>query len=680
MGKTKEKSKKLPGTGTRILSLIPVFNWIALIILGKRCAHTISFICGIAYGALSFAYPEAAAYIWIIGMIQYAIVRRKIKKKLSEESSAVVENNPQKENLIQKKTEETINRLQTGFAEIVLDGGEEEKQLIPQKSAETERNLIRVGVNTSYYGYSSGNKFFDDMKKFEGKTGKPVPFVPFMTYWPTYDSMDVRQRDWYFYWRTEVRNENYIDTDLSYIFIYIYELLSGYGWKEPQEGYEKLMEVWMEYRDRFLKLDTYLFGWIFDFAQLHNLKYSVPEMKDIYLPYQQTIKDIFIDNHSEDRPLKLPFELIDSLCDYSLTGSKFYKDGHQLLMQEAIPRVIALVDASLIKKKNKGILALYGPNRTRKQTYVVFQSAVCPDANKQMEISVKAYTSSPKLRGYINEIVRYGENTLRAMYGYRGRLRGVTVEEETAVLIEKFLKKEYSPATEMEDGPVQNVGVKLNFASINELRSQSDAVRDALEVPEQMEQKALLTDLEEVKVLLGTLSLEARALMDILAKSKWECVNTPEKNNLVDEINTQANKYLACALIVREQELFIVEDDYRDELEYIYANQVEIAAPEENSAQAEGHFVMEKLSDEMQQLVGALTTLQAETLAVILKKEDLQVKLEKIAEEAMTMPEIILDEINDIAAQFLDDILIDTLEEEPCVLEQYEEELRQAMK
>lgn len=335
--------------------------------------------------------------------------------------------------------------------------------------------------------------------------------------------------------------------------------------------------------------------------------------------------------------------------------------------------MIALVDAALIRKKNRGILSIYGPNRTRKQSYFIFQSAVCPDADKKVDISVKAYTSSQTLRSYINEIVRFAENTLRAIYGYRGRLRGVTVEEETAALIEKFLRKEYVFSNESKaDSSTENIEVKLDFNSINELRSQSDAVRNALEVSEEnQEQKELLTDLEEVRALLEALTEDARKLIDYFVQSKWQCVNDADKITLVNEINKQANKYLACALIVPEQDLLIIEDDYRDELDYIYADQ-----PKWNDGEEQKD---EEFPDGIQQVMENLTSVQAEVLRIVLMKESVQEKLEKIAEQVMSMPEILIDEINDIATQYLEDILIDTVGDEPCVLEQYEKELKQAM-
>lgn len=725
MNKDKQNNKKLPGAGLRLLSLIPVFNWISLIYIGIRYSSAINVICGVLYGVLTFAAPSFAAFLWMLVIVQYAVVHWKIKRTIgtqhipcSQDAAPRKIDQPFVE--IRSKDGKTINQTSKekvqavpkvntasaaiGYTDMVLPGNEEKTQTIPLKptvydaSKDTSvqpkitatiapvvsdiRDAFDLDFEESYSGYSSNSKFMKDMKKFADRRGREAPFVPFSQYWPTYDSMSSQQRAWYFYWRTEVRSKNYPDTDLSYIFVHVYELLSGCGWQDAQSGLDQLMALWMAYRERFPKLDFYLFDWTFDFAQLHALKYSIPDIDDIPLPHQPAVRDLLIDQHSGDKPLKLSFALIDALCDYSLVNSKFYKDGHQLLMQEAIPRIVALADAALLKKKNRGILAVYGPNRTRKQSYYAFQSAICPDANKRIDVSVKAYTSSQSLRGYINELVRYGENALRSIYGCRGRLRGVTLDEETANLVDAFLKREYAPTRKAANTPAQKVEVKLDFDSIDALRAQSDAVRDALDVPEEMEaKKEALTDLQEVAALLAGLSPAAKVLLDTLHDHGWECVLNPDTTDSINEINKLASQYLACALLVQEHEHLIVEDDYRDELDYIYDNRPETADPIELvSTEEDCHFERSVLSAQMKQFLDALTPVQIETLYIILSQDDPLSKLEQIAEEAMTMPEILIDEINDVATQFLDDILLDALGDAPCILEQYEPELKKALK
>lgn len=592
----------------------------------------------------------------------------------------------------------------TLFSDIVVPGEPEKKQEIParhglsgqdiffEKSSFSSESLLTESLKgedslyntTISYSGNSYTKFFVDMKKYADIVGQKVEFVPFMQYWPTYDSMDRRQRAWYFYWRTQVRKGEYPDTDLSYIFVYIYELLSGCGWSQASDGYSCLMSIWMSYRERFPKLDYYLFEWIFDFARFYQLDFTMPEIYNLQLPGQTVIRDLLLDKHSKEQPLRLPFTLICSLCDYSIMGSKFYKDGHQQLMQEAIPRVIALADAVLLKEKGRGMFAIYGPNRPRKQSYYAFQSAVCPEANKRIDLSVKAYSVNTRLRNYVNQLVRYSENVLRSLYGYRGRLRGVELEPELASLVESFLKKEYTPKENTEKAPPKQVEVKLDFDSIASLRAQSDAVRDALEVADEGTQKDLLTELPEISAMLAKLSKPVQKFLLSLKATGWESSTNTEASTFIEEINSAAAHFIARALIVTEAGRYIVEDDYRDELDYIYENMPdsEFAAKQESKVKTEiSDTKLDEigLPEDLKEFFEALTDIQRQVLKTILFSDNPQEKITRLAEEAMSMPEIMIDEINDAATQFLDDILIDTFDGTPTVLEQYADELKRAV-
>lgn len=589
------------------------------------------------------------------------------------------------------------------FSDVEVLGAQEKKQAIPQKQRCAENTALSYtpvvnirftpteraereeqGYEWEVYSVNPAERFISDMKKYANKEETDAQFVPFMQYWPTYDSMDSQQKAWYFYWRTQVRNGQYPDTDLSYIFIHIYELLSGIGWNDPAEGYNQLMALWMSYRDRFPKLDHYLFGWGFDFARLHHLKFDIPDISNFQIFAQSTVIDMCIDLYQDEKPLKLPFPLICALCDYTITASKFYKAGHEQLLQSAIPRAVALADAFLWKEKGKGILSMYGPSRTKKQTYYVFQSAVCPDANKKVEISVKGYSTSAKLRNYINQLVRYSENVLRGLYGYRGRLRGVELNEELSVLVESFLKKEYNPKKNRVKTEIKPVQVELDFNSIDELREQSDAVRDALEVQDCGEQKELLTELPEVSAMFEKLSVPAKKFLLSLKDTQWETEANKAQTQLVEEINAAAIRFLSQGLIVVEAGRYIVEDDYRDELDYIYQENSDAVIAEEaeitESMNQANTVDVEDLSVEVKDFLEALTDVQRKTIAAVLFSNNPEEKLAQLADETMSMPEILIDDINALATEFLDDILIKTVDDTPTVLGQYAGELKRAVK
>jgi hypothetical protein len=703
----KNTQRKLPGIGFRILSFIPALNWISLLYIGLVNSSILNVIFAVAYAVITFTVISLSPLMWIVGIVHYAVAYRNLKKQIvgeMGESTTQTRTNP-----IHKNTS-----VANGFSDIVVSGKQEDKQSIPVKPSYASKD-VRVSVSpkstsvanrlsdivvsgkqeekqsipvrSSYASecvkvsvsvHNPYTKFFTEMERNASRGGKSAAFVPFMSYWPTYDSMNKAQQEWYFYWRSQIRQGNYIDTDLSYIFMLVYELLSGIGWQDPHEGYQKLMQLWAAYRKKFPSLDSYLTRWTFDFTQQYNLEYRLSDVDENPRLAPSVMADILISRRVEDVPLKLNFSLIDALSDYSLVKSKFYKDGNQDLMHEAIPRVIALADAALRKNKQKGILDIYGPSSIKKQEYYAFSSAVCPQANKKTYVTVKDYSTYPELRAYIKELVRYSENTLRELRGYKGRLRGVTIDEETAKLIENFLKKEYGKQATQAKEPSKPKAI-IDPEKIKIITKESYDTSKALDttsldttIPEN---KELYTNVQEITAIYTAISPSARSLLDRLDKSSWECSAAQGDEPLIAEINRLAEHYLGCILLVSEASKIIAEDDYRDELEYIYQNQPATSSEGKSSKL----FDSLVLTPEMKDFVDALLPVQQKVLYVLITNENPQSDLETIAEEALTMPQPLLDEINELARQLIGDIIIENADQKPHVFDEYIDLLKQSV-
>ncbi|MDR2854837.1 MAG: TerB N-terminal domain-containing protein [Methanomicrobiales archaeon] len=574
-----------------------------------------------------------------------------------------------------KGTYNSSERVQD-FSDITIPGETEKTQAIPPWQTIRDK-FVEVVLAEENTKESTKNTVFRDMQKYANYEGKPAAFAPFATYHPTYGEMDKKQQAWYFYWRSQVRQGNYLDTDLSYIFLFIYEILNGIGWKTPQEGYDQLFKILNEYKDKYNKLIHYVLNWSFDFARLHNIPYIVP-LESGFIPLKPSpMTDILVEQYAKDVPLKLPFTLINALCDYSLANSKFYKEGNQEMMQEAIPRVITLADAALRKKSQKGILEAYGPSHTEKQEHYLFRSAVYPQANQKTTLTVKPYSTNTTLREYINDLVRCGENTLRELQGSRGRLRGITLDDETLKLVESFLKKEYGQTPSEQRESTKKPEITLDFENIDNLRKQSDAVRDALHVEETLVpvQEELLTEIQEIKAIYLALSLEARTLMERLESAAWECEQIPGDDALIAEINHVAERYLGCALLVKENTTIIVEDDYRDEFEYIYENLSIFSKTDETSTL----FNESVLTPQLKEYINHLMPEQKKVLYALVTCDNPQYKIEEIADETMTLPEILLDELNEASMQILGDIIVDVTDQEPHILDEYLPSLKQSI-
>lgn len=89
-------------------------------------------------------------------------------------------------------------------------------------------------------------------------------FVAFQAYWSTYAQMAPGQLKYYFKWRQAVRNGGAPRTDLSYIFVHVYELLHLIGAENAADAGQQLERLWRSYRATFPKLDGYCARWISD--------------------------------------------------------------------------------------------------------------------------------------------------------------------------------------------------------------------------------------------------------------------------------------------------------------------------------------------------------------------------------------------------------------------------------
>ena len=89
-------------------------------------------------------------------------------------------------------------------------------------------NYILVQINEQLHP-TKEIYFLDDMielsNKFKDKYLDHADFFPFSSYWAQIRDLNEYQLKWYLYWRKEFLNNNILDTDISYIFIFAYELI-----------------------------------------------------------------------------------------------------------------------------------------------------------------------------------------------------------------------------------------------------------------------------------------------------------------------------------------------------------------------------------------------------------------------------------------------------------------------
>ncbi|PKM62683.1 MAG: hypothetical protein CVU97_04100 [Firmicutes bacterium HGW-Firmicutes-21] len=323
------------------------------------------------------------------------------------------------------------------------------------------------------------NNFLQQAIFYADKAAEPAQHIPFSCYWPTYDVMSDAQLKWYFYWREQVRNNEYPQTALSYIFIYIYELINEVGTKNSEDGFVKLCTIWNEYRAAYQNLDRYMSAWINDYFVIHfpnGLTESVlAEIagKEIFalLPESIVTENAFSTDktHFSEQGI---IQCLSKYSNYKMLSSRFYQGENKVLLDFYMAEVFCFLDLYMKKKTNKGV---FETNKTKKtQKRMPYQNAIYQGKVRSVEINVDDYTKNKELRSFITAVIKYTENVVRGLTGYSGKLKH-NLPTEYCKLIEKYIIKKRN-AELLE----KRTHIEMDKTKIKQLIVHSDIVRDML--------------------------------------------------------------------------------------------------------------------------------------------------------------------------------------------------------
>lgn len=200
--------------------------------------------------------------------------------------------------------------------------------------------------NESLYYIDNEYIFIKQGKFMEEFTDGYKKNVPFQEYYPTYSSMSDEQLRTYFTWRTRIRNGELLQTSLSYIFVYIYELINNIGVKNPIEGIEKLSWLLKNHSKLGYKIEPYLVEWIKDYYICNEFSISFKEIVERYKleEYYPTVVESADNN-------KYSFSRLRNISKYKIENSKFYTAENEAHISNCFDKVIS----NLIP-----LLSLYG--------------------------------------------------------------------------------------------------------------------------------------------------------------------------------------------------------------------------------------------------------------------------------------------------------------------------------
>ena len=203
---------------------------------------------------------------------------------------------------------------------------QDEPIIIPEINMESRtppiyRAMRKIAMTGGYYS-ESYEKIFYKQGKFMERLEDDFDYrEEFAQYFPTYQSMSDRQLRGYFSWRTKVRHCVIEKTSISFVFVYIYELINQIGVRSAIDGFHKLKNFWTAYRKIDLRIDSYVKLWLKDYVVYNNLDKSLLEDL-LYSNYNNALLTLHnYKSHGADEV----FSALNSISSYDLRDSGFFK-------------------------------------------------------------------------------------------------------------------------------------------------------------------------------------------------------------------------------------------------------------------------------------------------------------------------------------------------------------------
>ena len=459
-----------------------------------------------------------------------------------------------------------------------------------------------------YFSYSGVTPkiFLRDARKNLNNRVTKCHYIPFSPYWyhsVSYHNLTPPQLEWYSYWRYQLQNGDFPTNDLSYIFLYTYEVLNMIGFDKPEKAYEQLENIWRYYRllsvpleryewvvwdtknyitARIHPIDRYLVDWIADFIVVHKLGIDVRNwygkaavegaiLSDMHLMVESWLStDARLDQMNND--------VLFALANYNPTQNKFYQDYEETYnLSEVYRQGLYAVHRHLTEtgKGSKKLFARINRKYTVKRT--LFEKV--PHAYSRQRTSIveiPALVKRKSMSGNLTGIIKYTDNIFRQRAGFRTKLRGFEIP--------KTWKDALEAQFEIKPDPIV-----IDFSQVSAISDSSESFRTHLIA--KMDDAAMTeaqdavaqNNTTKIKSISSEQVIRFHSLFMVFEQSGGQVA--PDQLHewfesafisvIVDEFNEWAFEYIGdTPIITTEDGYYCLLEEYREDVAFLFEHEL----------------------------------------------------------------------------------------------------------
>lgn len=447
--------------------------------------------------------------------------------------------------------------------------------------------LHEVTVKKRKFSYPFYEEFYRDALRYRDMEGTQCEYVAFFSYSPQYNQLNDAQLAYYFWWRSNARQEIYLKTDYSYVLLYAYELINLGAEANANRSLEQLTSLWNEYHESMPSLNAKLATWICDFGLIHKLP-PASNAGSALVQQMGALKEYYISMPNGDVE-GCVHSLLKYCTAYDYRSSKFAKGENLALFDFHVPRALQGA-VEYFSEDGKMLSRLAGEDS--ELTREAYAGALCA-AREKYQISVRycSFSRTNELRYLVGDMIKYAENKLRAFLGVKSRLSVYSLSSELQGILDRYFEQ----ALANRARPIEKKREKQEYDVLYDLPKKEFSLSDAQKIEQESWETTheLLDAFEERETtvsfssepfvadsilnekdettedfcsLLGEFLVFANAVLEkdqeLQRKEAERLGKMPEA--IVDEINEKAIEHFGDILIEDGEDGFDVIDCYRD--------------------------------------------------------------------------------------------------------------------
>lgn len=353
----------------------------------------------------------------------------------------------------------------------------EELERVIQPKIRRQSDNLEISISVSYsYGYDV-DQFIKKSNELKHKTHPLCEMPPLHDLYSTFNQMSKPQLNWYLYWREKVTNGEYPDTDLSYIYVFVYELINYSFNQHAAFNISMLKRLYDAYNEKYnlKRLNILIADMLFEAGEIELGKtyyQPTPIVPALYKQLQEKDLDL-------SRISITPWK--SYIQNRYFGNSKFYEPNKNKIYK-TFKECVHLLEKHTEEMEGKKLIDVYFETKKEKYSHHLFGGMLHSRDyyGNYLEFELDNIYPTKRLYTEMVEYFRLSENVTRLLNGEK---RQIKCDESVLPegLKEKMMKVMTDPKETGRFKTVQT-GNKAKLGSAIPLREEKESHRLKVEI------------------------------------------------------------------------------------------------------------------------------------------------------------------------------------------------------